>query len=194
MDMVRSCQAFFDEMRQGIQQENTNVPIVHTQKKVGRNEPCPCGSGKKYKKCCYDLHQSKPISTIARLEDKFDLLEWYPKNSELFEETYSADARNIDMLVYKALSHRAIPLWIKRDYEQERIGKIHYLNDALGLFLEKCRKEQIMSFSAYDEKYMVHYRSEEWVFDLIDLIENNDEREILSIKIQAEETFQAGYG
>ncbi|MDU9047671.1 MAG: DUF1186 domain-containing protein [Candidatus Electrothrix sp. Rat3] len=23
-----------------------------TKKKVGRNEPCPCGSGKKYKKCC----------------------------------------------------------------------------------------------------------------------------------------------
>jgi preprotein translocase subunit SecA len=21
-------------------------------KKVGRNEPCPCGSGRKYKKCC----------------------------------------------------------------------------------------------------------------------------------------------
>lgn len=21
--------------------------------KVGRNEPCPCGSGKKFKKCCY---------------------------------------------------------------------------------------------------------------------------------------------
>ncbi|MFC1483238.1 preprotein translocase subunit SecA [Candidatus Margulisiibacteriota bacterium] len=25
---------------------------VRTEKKVGRNEPCPCGSGKKYKKCC----------------------------------------------------------------------------------------------------------------------------------------------
>ena len=25
---------------------------VHTQPKVGRNDPCPCGSGKKYKKCC----------------------------------------------------------------------------------------------------------------------------------------------
>ncbi|MGE5188685.1 MAG: SEC-C metal-binding domain-containing protein, partial [Gemmatimonadota bacterium] len=24
----------------------------HASKKVGRNEPCPCGSGKKYKKCC----------------------------------------------------------------------------------------------------------------------------------------------
>ena len=27
-------------------------PIVRDAKKVGRNEPCPCGSGKKYKKCC----------------------------------------------------------------------------------------------------------------------------------------------
>ena len=26
--------------------------IVNTQDKAGRNEPCPCGSGKKYKKCC----------------------------------------------------------------------------------------------------------------------------------------------
>ena len=24
----------------------------HQQPKVGRNDPCPCGSGKKYKKCC----------------------------------------------------------------------------------------------------------------------------------------------
>ncbi len=26
--------------------------IMDVQKKVGRNDPCPCGSGKKYKKCC----------------------------------------------------------------------------------------------------------------------------------------------
>jgi len=26
--------------------------IVHASPKVGRNDPCPCGSGKKYKKCC----------------------------------------------------------------------------------------------------------------------------------------------
>ena len=31
---------------------NKNKPIVNTGKKVGRNEPCPCGSGKKYKHCC----------------------------------------------------------------------------------------------------------------------------------------------
>lgn len=26
--------------------------IYHAPQKVGRNEPCPCGSGKKYKNCC----------------------------------------------------------------------------------------------------------------------------------------------
>ena len=29
-----------------------STPVVRTGKKVGRNDPCPCGSGKKYKKCC----------------------------------------------------------------------------------------------------------------------------------------------
>jgi SEC-C motif domain protein len=27
------------------------APTVRNEKKVGRNDPCPCGSGKKYKKC-----------------------------------------------------------------------------------------------------------------------------------------------
>jgi preprotein translocase subunit SecA len=32
--------------------EGGSATIRRTQKKVGRNDPCPCGSGKKYKKCC----------------------------------------------------------------------------------------------------------------------------------------------
>jgi SEC-C motif-containing protein len=27
-------------------------PVARTTPKIGRNDPCPCGSGKKYKKCC----------------------------------------------------------------------------------------------------------------------------------------------
>jgi len=26
--------------------------VVKKSERVGRNDPCPCGSGKKYKKCC----------------------------------------------------------------------------------------------------------------------------------------------
>ena len=28
------------------------APVKRKEPKVGRNDPCPCGSGKKYKKCC----------------------------------------------------------------------------------------------------------------------------------------------
>lgn len=31
------------------------IKTVESEKKIGRNEPCPCGSGKKYKKCCGSL-------------------------------------------------------------------------------------------------------------------------------------------
>jgi methionyl aminopeptidase len=32
--------------------------------KVGRNDPCPCGSGLKYKKCCISKGKSKKIETV----------------------------------------------------------------------------------------------------------------------------------
>jgi preprotein translocase subunit SecA len=32
--------------------EGERTPIQRTEDKIGRNAPCPCGSGKKYKKCC----------------------------------------------------------------------------------------------------------------------------------------------
>ena len=35
--------------------ELTDLPS----EKIGRNEPCPCGSGKKYKKCCGDIEPPK---------------------------------------------------------------------------------------------------------------------------------------
>lgn len=40
------------------------VPIVNVAPKVGRNEPCPCGSGKKYKKCCGRTSQDHTVSGV----------------------------------------------------------------------------------------------------------------------------------
>lgn len=37
---------------QGRANENQAGPVRRSSQKVGRNDPCPCGSGKKYKKCC----------------------------------------------------------------------------------------------------------------------------------------------
>ena len=61
-----------EQLRQPIQTEKQEVRSLtdnrpgkvekqHTVKrsaqKVGRNDPCPCGSGKKYKKCCYPKYE-----------------------------------------------------------------------------------------------------------------------------------------
>jgi len=37
------------------QDEKGREPVKRDGDKVGRNAPCPCGSGKKYKKCCGKL-------------------------------------------------------------------------------------------------------------------------------------------
>ena len=33
-------------------EREADIQPVRTEPKIGRNEPCPCGSGKKYKICC----------------------------------------------------------------------------------------------------------------------------------------------
>ncbi|HIA27992.1 MAG TPA: hypothetical protein EYN79_07725, partial [Planctomycetes bacterium] len=38
-------------IRSSQRQTATVDPIKNTEEKVGRNDPCPCGSGKKYKRC-----------------------------------------------------------------------------------------------------------------------------------------------
>ncbi len=34
------------------QERKIQKTVVNTERKIGRNDPCPCGSGKKYKNCC----------------------------------------------------------------------------------------------------------------------------------------------
>jgi hypothetical protein len=34
-----------------------NEPFVRPEPKIGRNDPCPCGSGKKFKKCCLEKNE-----------------------------------------------------------------------------------------------------------------------------------------
>ncbi len=43
---------FSDEKRKEIRKAYMSSKTVVKGPKIGRNDPCPCGSGKKYKKCC----------------------------------------------------------------------------------------------------------------------------------------------
>ncbi len=53
------CQPFITQVASIWDQQHTNrgtapgeTPRIRIETKTGRNDPCPCGSGKKYKKCC----------------------------------------------------------------------------------------------------------------------------------------------
>jgi len=43
-----------EEMRMFVDTQRKTNQALST--KIKRNDPCPCGSGKKYKKCCGQLH------------------------------------------------------------------------------------------------------------------------------------------
>ena len=43
---------FSEEELKALYKEQRDSGTVRKPKKIGRNDPCPCGSGKKYKKCC----------------------------------------------------------------------------------------------------------------------------------------------
>ena len=43
---------FTEEKRRELYLEQKKSGTIRKGPKIGRNDPCPCGSGKKYKKCC----------------------------------------------------------------------------------------------------------------------------------------------
>jgi preprotein translocase subunit SecA len=52
------------EMRAGLEGQGPRRPVKAGQK-VGRNDPCPCGSGKKYKHCCMRKEMAQAAGTQA---------------------------------------------------------------------------------------------------------------------------------
>lgn len=53
---VRNYLLFAKSCREFRRKEMEKIRFVEEHKHVGRNEPCPCGSGKKFKKCCMVMH------------------------------------------------------------------------------------------------------------------------------------------
>jgi len=64
-----------------------------------RNQPCPCGSGKKYKKCC--IKQVDAARELSRIEWE----EWFKKDLEKGEiNKAEAEAKNGKTVIAEAIS------------------------------------------------------------------------------------------
>ena len=172
-------------------------PVVKEKKKIGRNDPCPCGSGNKYKRCCLPLgirfnneeenedppeesYDSDIFDELRKFNGKaqpYDLMQDYPprkppavEGQRTIIEFYSPKAIEIDIPVYKALCHRSIPIWVKRNNVNENLERIDFLLEAFTMFSQTCAEEGLETFDAFDRKYMVHYDSAHWVSALNDLL------------------------
>lgn len=148
--------------------------------KTGRNDPCPCGSGKKYKFCCLN----KPKDEMDLIESKEERCKWlkdYPYTGPerlegriYLEDYFDTASIEIDKILYLALMNRPGFFWDRnREAEAQRTKAYLYL--AFQKCMARMETEQIPSFSAYDEKYSIHYRCAEWINELERLLkENND--------------------
>ncbi len=77
-------------------------------RKTGRNEPCPCGSGKKYKKCCLPRHEEArknvPAHYLQQMEERSRASETLEKEVRKgFDFLFSQDFVKADRLAKRLL-------------------------------------------------------------------------------------------
>lgn len=63
---------------------------------IGRNDPCPCGSSKKYKKCCLITHEQTQANKLKAYQDRLiqyneEWEEWF-KNDQALGQKLIAEA------------------------------------------------------------------------------------------------------
>ena len=111
------------------------------EKGVGRNAPCPCGSGKKFKKCC--LGKSPPTPLAEEISTKKKLIEAATGNEVVLEEKINISA---DALVY-------FPGWndmskLPKILHKPSIDSVHILHELIHL--EKFFVEQYSIIACND--------------------------------------------
>lgn len=158
-----------------------NKPI--SKKKIGRNAPCPCGSGKKYKYCC----MNNPGNANDAIESEQEQERWlkeYPKTGNkrqkgriYLEEYFDAESIRIDKILYLGLMQRPGLIWLKNE-ENEKNRTRAYLQLAFSEFMKRVEREQIKTFAEYDKKYSIHYLCEEWMSRLLDLLEDSGDESV----------------
>jgi len=179
-------------MRDAFVEQTTRLALLGeaAERKVGRNEPCPCGSGRKYKKCCLANHekareflrdaQTQDIQQTDKREDLpphvitgFDLLadekyhEAWAHATQLLQ-THPEDDRLHDTLVTGLLAsgryEEAISVCRTR-WEVARTEKAFYL--AHGYHKRQLQGEEASRAHFYApetwlEKYWIALKAKEY--------------------------------
>ncbi len=147
--------------------------------KVGRNDPCPCGSGKKFKKCCLKTLEEQEAQFMRYAERDRDP---YPPVAGQggrpgLADLYSQDAIAVDRPAYRALKLLRGPVLRSREEEYRvRRQARDLLLDAFQETRRICSEHGIRTAEEFDREYRVHYDCARWLEALLELLTNDDPR------------------
>ncbi|OEU84231.1 MAG: hypothetical protein BA865_01910 [Desulfobacterales bacterium S5133MH4] len=167
-------------------------PAVRKEPKVGRNKPCPCGSGKKYKKCCMlksqkgdagkgakETTQPEKVSRISGKPDDRQNIPGPPLTSKEIKET-KALVKRVEGRLKRDTQGRLIDEGIKDALEANpRIGfalldlllKVHAPN---GRVQEKGKGYEACLFLLEEALTQIRYsvdRNRQWAIDTAERIQ-----------------------
>ncbi len=156
------------ELHEIIRKRNENIVKFPTLQRpqVGRNDPCPCGSGKKYKKCCAMVDDTKSAqlnSEECRLfyETWYGLMGFVNEQMGVIKAKIKSEYPNVvnDMMVHKV---REV-LWKKPELIDEYINETELPQekiDILKLWRTKHKKGMFFILE-YRPEYAVMLASDE---------------------------------
>lgn len=89
------------------------------EEKVGRNDPCPCGSGKKYKQCCYGKEAKKAYTAAGKRKFSAKVISVGEKGTSIFQSIGGSGAPRV-IEPFDGLRFRMT----KKDYRAQGKGEV----------------------------------------------------------------------
>ena len=147
--------------------------------KIGRNELCPCGSGKKYKKCClsYGQHQVNQVKKYAETP---------------YFKQYPQEGKNYSIVTLESVPLNEVGLSLERkilDYVKNtypahiKDAKSHVAAILLGLIFrgqDRQRLDNIIEQAI--EPFIIPWALYNWVPDLFEQMEQDREEKNIQDK------------
>jgi hypothetical protein len=155
--------------------------------KIGRNDPCPCGSGKKYKNCCLSKDRAARLrESIWRRDEQLllDRLIAFAQRADLAQTIVASNLfwnGNYGVEGLNALDKDEIKRfldWYIFDYRMEQSGKrlIELFSAEIGPSLLPVEQEQIRTWqSSYLSLYRIVSSDEQGLLTLVDALQSSTE-------------------
>jgi len=159
-----------NELGKILESQHPKEPIIHQPKKVGRNDTCPCGSGKKFKRCCA-LIEISGAAQLSHDERRLFYETWYKlldyANQKLSVVKYKFSLKYPDHHDETLLHKIRERLWEKPEiisefiFDPERLHKLN--NEEINLMhsWEKNHVKGQFTLIKYEPDYAVFMQMEQ---------------------------------